>query len=407
MARRILLADDDPAQLELAAHVIRSLDFEVFSASDGASAFEQIRQHRVQLAVLDWMMPELSGVEVCRRLKELPWIVHSIILTAHGTKEDVATALEAGASDYLVKPFNPGELRARLQVGVRILALQEHVTHTQKMESIGQLAAGVAHEINTPAQFVSHNLLYLRDATSGMLHAVDALVEVFKRLSRDEPISAELMQKTESVLNEVELDYARDEIPLAIGESIDGIQRVADIVQAMKQFSHPVSVQRVFVNLNDSIEKTATISRGEWKTVADLDLDLDPELPEVECVPGEMSQVLLNLIVNAAHAIAELGADDEQKGKIAISTRAQGDRVTIAISDTGKGIPPEIRSRIFEPFFTTKEVGKGTGQGLAVAYEIIVRQHRGTIEFESELGRGTTFKVCLPVSSTFDLDESS
>jgi signal transduction histidine kinase len=399
MPRRVLVADDDPAQLKLALHMIRSLDFEVFSATDGASALEQIQRNRIQLAVLDWMMPDYSGVQVCQRLAELPWIVHSIILTARESKEDLAEALAAGASDYLVKPFHPGELRARLQVGARLLSLQERSTHMQKMESIGQLAAGVAHEINTPAQFVSDNLRFLKDSLGALMRVVDAHQEIVARLEGGQAIPAEMLEKVRGLLEEVDVDYVREEVPLALAQSIDGIERVAKIVRSMKQFSHPGSSHCMLVDLNEALESTATVSRGEWKLVADLALDLDADLPEVECSPGEISQVFLNLVVNAAHAIVEACRDGQKKGVIGISTRRDGDHVRIAISDTGAGIPEPARKRIFEPFFTTKEVGKGTGQGLAIAHDVIVRQHRGTIDFDTEVGRGTTFVIRLPMRS--------
>jgi signal transduction histidine kinase len=406
MARRILVADDDPAQLKLALHMIRSLDFEVFSATTGASALDQIQRNRIQLALLDWMMPDYSGVQVCERLSELPWIVHSIILTARESKEDMAEALAAGASDYLVKPFHPGELRARLQVGARLLSLQERSTHLQKMESIGQLAAGVAHEINTPAQFVSDNLRFLRDSIGGLMSLVEGHQDIVARLGRREPIPDEMLEKARESLQEVDVEYAREEVPLALAQSIEGIERVAKIVRSMKQFSHPGSSQSTLVDLNEALESTVTVSRGEWKLVADVELDLDSDLPEVECSPGEVNQVFLNLVVNAAHAIAEVGRDEEHRGVIGISTRRDGDWVRVAISDTGGGIPEPVRKRIFEPFFTTKEVGKGTGQGLAIAHDVIVRQHGGTIEFETEVGRGTTFVIRLPIRSAVQPPEA-
>ncbi len=395
--RRLLVADDDAAQLRLALHIVRSLGFEVYSAADGVQALRQIREHRIQLAVLDWMMPELSGVDVCRELKNLPWLTHSIIVTAHGTTADLAPALEAGASDYVVKPFKPEELCARLQVGARILSLQERATQTQKLESIGQLAAGIAHEINTPAQFVGDNLRFLRDSVAGLLAAVGAQAELLGRLARGESLEAELLRQTLATVEELDFEYLRSEIPMAFAQSIDGVDRVAKIVGAMKQFSHPGVSDRIHVNLNEAIESTVTVSRGEWKLVAEVEVDLDPELPDVECAPGEINQVLLNLIVNAAHAIADVSSERE-KGHIRIATRREETQVRISISDTGKGIPREIRERIFEPFFTTKEVGKGTGQGLAIAYEVVVRQHKGSIEFESEAGKGTTFTVRLPIA---------
>ena len=273
-------------------------------------------------------------------------------------------------------------------------AMEMQLRQSQKLESVGQLAAGVAHEINTPLQFCGDNVRFLEDMLGRLLRAVDAQLELFARVRQGESVGKEMIEKVESMLVEADLEYGRHEIPMALSQSIDGIDRVAKIVHAMKKFSHPGGSQRTLLDLNESLQSTVIVSRGEWKHLADIELDLDPELPEVECMPGEINQVMLNLIVNAAHAIADVGGS---KGRIRISTRLEGERVRIDISDTGKGIPPKIRHRIFEPFFTTKEVGKGTGQGLAIAYEVIVRQHGGAIEFESEVDRGTTFTVRLPL----------
>jgi signal transduction histidine kinase len=177
------------------------------------------------------------------------------------------------------------------------------------------------------------------------------------------------------------------------------VERVAKIVRAMKEFSHPGSKDKAAVNLNQSIESTITVARSEWKYVADLILDLEPSLTPVQCVPGEFNQVIMNLVINAAHTIADVVGDGSQgKGLITISTRRDGDWVEIRIQDTGKGIPKEIQHRMFEPFFTTKAVGKGTGQGLAMARSVIVEKHGGTITFETEEGRGTTFTIRLPMN---------
>jgi signal transduction histidine kinase len=212
-------------------------------------------------------------------------------------------------------------------------------------------------------------------------------------------LTDDLIEKVEKAKEETDIQYLSEEIPKALDQSLDGIGRVSKIVHAMKEFSHPGVDERVSANLNGSIESTITVSRNEWKYVAELETAFDPTLPSVQCFPGEFNQVILNLITNAAHAISKkLGKMPTEKGKITVSTSGQGEWVEVRITDTGTGIPEEIRERVFDPFFTTKEVGKGTGQGLAIAHSVIVEKHGGSITFETVEGEGTTFIIRLPVN---------
>lgn len=210
-----------------------------------------------------------------------------------------------------------------------------------------------------------------------------------------------LVTGVEAAMERADLGYLRQEIPKAIEQSLEGIERISKIVRAMKEFSHPGADEKTSIDLNGSIESTITVARNEWKYVADMETDFDPSLPLVPCLPGEFNQVILNIIVNAAHAIAaKTGGEPERKGTIFVSTRVRDGWAEVRIRDTGTGIREEIRSRIFDPFFTTKEVGKGTGQGLAISHSVIVEKHGGTIGFETETGIGTTFIVRLPLSET-------
>jgi signal transduction histidine kinase len=186
-------------------------------------------------------------------------------------------------------------------------------------------------------------------------------------------------------------------MPRAIQQSLEGVQHVSRIVKAMKDFSHPGIDRKVAVDLNRAIETTLTVARNELKYVADTVTQLDPQLPPVPCLPGEINQVLLNLVINAAHAIADaLPPGEQRRGRITVSTQCFEDMVELRVSDTGTGIPEDVRSRIFEPFFTTKPVGRGTGQGLSLAHAVVVNKHGGQIWFDTELGKGTTFIVRLP-----------
>lgn len=254
--------------------------------------------------------------------------------------------------------------------------LQQQLAQAQKLESIGQLAAGIAHEINTPVQYIGDNAHFLSTAFQDLLGVID----------RRQPPETD-----------ADLDYLRNEIPNAIGQMQEGVDRVAGIVRAMKRFSHPGPVEKLPMDINQAIESTVLVSRNEWKYVAELTTDLDPSMPLVPCIAGEFNQVILNLIVNAAHAIADVSKDPGAKGAIRIRTRKMAGRAEIRLADTGGGIPEAIRPKVFDPFFTTKPVGKGTGQGLAIAHSVIVQKHKGSIEFESETGKGTTFVIQLPL----------
>jgi signal transduction histidine kinase len=270
----------------------------------------------------------------------------------------------------------------------------------QKLESVGQLAAGIAHEINTPIQYIGDNIHFIEESFA----ALSGLLQEYQKLAaavRTNTVTPAVLSAVESSIQKTDLDYLSKEIPLAVEQSLQGVSHVSHIVNAMKEFSHPGSREKVALDLNHAIEMTVTVARGEWKYVAEMVTDFAPGLPPVPCLPGEFNQVILNLIINAAHAIGEVVKPvNGSKGTIRISTRLDGAWVEIRISDTGTGIPEEIRDRIFDPFFTTKEVGKGTGQGLTIARSVIVDKHGGALTFESEVGRGTTFIIRLPATGS-------
>ena len=268
-----------------------------------------------------------------------------------------------------------------------------------KLESIGQLAAGIAHEINTPTQYIGDNTRFVQDAFKDLL----GLLEHYEKLlaaNKAGAVSTELVAEVEAAIAKADLSYLTEEIPKAIAQSLQGVERVTKIVRAMKDFSHPGSDEKTPLDLNKAIDSTITVARNEWKYVAELVTDFDPGLPPVPCLPAEFNQVILNLIVNAAHAISDVVGDGSKgKGNIHVSTRRDGEWVEIRVRDTGTGIPEKARAKIFDPFFTTKAVGKGTGQGLAIAHAVVVEKHGGAISFETETGKGTTFIIRLPLTA--------
>lgn len=274
--------------------------------------------------------------------------------------------------------------------------LEMRLLQAQKLESIGHLAAGIAHEINTPIQYVGDNTSFLAEAFGSIGILLDQVDVATEKAGAVPPEFSEAWNKSKE---ELDLKYIREEVPKAIQQSIDGVMRVAQIVKAMKEFSHPENNNKCSTNINDAVASTVTVSTNEWKYVAELEINLDRSLPAVPLYAGEFNQALLNVIVNAAHAIEDVtGKWATQKGKITISTKNCGDKVQICVSDTGRGIPEAIRSKIFNPFFTTKEVGRGTGQGLPMVRNCIEKRHGGCVKFESELGKGTTFILELPLT---------
>jgi PAS domain S-box-containing protein len=275
--------------------------------------------------------------------------------------------------------------------------LEAQLIQAHKLESVGQLAAGIAHEINTPTQYVGDNTHFLKDAFTDLVSLMDRYKELLLA-GKTGSVTDDLVQTVEAAVEQADVGYLTEEIPRAIGESLEGVERISRIVRAMKDFSHPGKKEKTPIDINKAIETTIIVARNEWKYVADMVTDFDSSLPLVPCLPGDFNQVILNLITNAAHAIADVVGDGSQgKGTITVSTRPNGQWAEIRVSDTGPGIPEAIRNKVFDPFFTTKEVGKGTGQGLTISRSVIVDKHRGTLDFETEAGKGATFLIRLPL----------
>jgi len=523
---KVLVADDDPVALEFTTELLSDCGYDVMRVTNGTDALKYLEaEDGPSLAVLDWVMPDVDGTDVCRRIRaaQNSRYIYMILVTARDDPKAVVEALGAGADDCVRKPFNPQELRARLDAGSRIMVqralqeseerfqsafeyagvgmaiaqlsgrflqvnqalcdflgyakqdfltktlreitclkddaetefglqqlacgslktyqaeerclhknghtvwghialslvrnadgkptaffaqvhdvterrrLEEQLRQAQKLEAIGQLAAGISHEINTPTQYVGDNTRFVKDSWSA-IHEVISMARQIHAESTTGSVSQESLARLGASMQKQDLDYLLAEIPRAIEQSLDGVQRVAKIVRAMKEFSHPGSEEKQPIDINHAIQTTITVARSEWKYVADIETRLQPNLALVPCHAGGFNQVILNLLINAAHAIKDVVGDgSERKGRILITTRQDGDWVEISVQDTGTGMPDAIRTRIFEPFFTTKPVGKGTGQGLALAHSTIVREHGGRLWFETEIGKSTTFFIRLPL----------
>ena len=289
--------------------------------------------------------------------------------------------------------------------------LEQQLQQSQKLESVGQLAAGVAHEINTPMQYVGDNLDFLRnkiEKLSPLLEPVPEMLAISSRVPDLSERETRLFDDMQDCITTTKGSRILGQITEAIDDSRDGIQHVSRIVRAMKEFAHPGQEEKSPVDINRAIESTIAVTTNEWKYVADVTTCLDDSIPLVPAIAGELNQVFLNILVNAAHAIGDANKEGAgSKGTITVTTRGAGECVEVSIADTGTGIPDELTQRIFDPFFTTKEVGRGTGQGLAIAYAVVVQKHGGKLWCESTIGKGTTFFIHLNVCADHMIEESS
>ena len=407
----LVFADDSPAQRAMVSSVLADA-YRVVAVADGAAVLRVVQEERPDAILSDLHMPGLGGVDLLRLVKADPRLRHIPFILITGEERAGLRTLESGADDFLRKPYGPEELRARVAAAVRshrmfrelqvqhaelvrihseskrlMLELQQ----AQKLEAIGRLAAGIAHEINTPIQFIGDNTSFLKSAFAHIVSLLRTYQEAVSR-GRLESATAEALA---SVAEEEDISYFIEQVPGTIASTLEGVERVARIVRAMKEFAHPDQKEMTSTDLNRALEATVQVTRSEYKYVADVNVAFRP-ISSVLCHAGEINQVFLNIIVNAAHAIEDVVRASGVRGEIGVATRQDGDQVVVSISDTGGGIPEEIRHKVFDPFFTTKDVGRGTGQGLAIARSVVQR-HQGRISFESTMGTGTTFEIRLPV----------
>jgi len=277
--------------------------------------------------------------------------------------------------------------------------MQQNLIQSQKLESVGQLAAGIAHEINTPVQYIGDNIRFLHQATESLIGIIDLVSDM---INISDAIDEEQIKNSRIIKDKLansEIGFFKDEIPLSIKQSLEGVEHISKIVKAMKEFAHPGGADKGLMNINRILENVITISRNEWKYAAIIKTELEESLPQVVGYANEISQVLLNMIINSAQALNEkYDGGNAGKGIISISTLSTAQEIEIHIHDTGTGVPEHLRSKLYDPFFTTKDVGKGTGQGLYLAHDIIVNKHGGNIELNSLEGEFTEFVIHLPMN---------
>jgi signal transduction histidine kinase len=420
-----------------------SITFSMDSAYQGQEGLELLRAARsvgkpYALAFVDMRMPPgWDGVETISHLWAEDPDLQVVICTAYSDQSwsDVLRALGDRESLLILKkPFDNIEVAQMASALTRKWAFQQQLrtrmddleevvrkrTHSleelneqlqrqmserirmeaelrlaQKLEAVGQLAAGIAHEINTPLQYVGDSVHFLRDSFGDLLAVTSAFhrcVDVLATVPGHEGLVAEAAEARETG----DLDYLEESVPKGLDRALQGIEHVSKIVRALKEFAHPGQKEKAAGDLNRALENALIVSRNEYKFVADVETDFGA-LPPVLCDLSELNQVFLNLLINGAHAIGDKVNGTELKGTIRVRTLQTGDWVRVTISDSGGGIPASISDRIFDPFFTTKPVGKGTGQGLAIARTIVVDKHGGRLSFETEPGQGTSFHIDLPI----------
>ncbi len=316
---------------------------------------------------------------------------HTRLLNQLETKNQALATAHAELATAHVRLVQDGIEQRRLELELR---------QAQKLEAVGRLAAGVAHELNTPLQFVSDSVAFVAESVRDLIATVgryrSVLNDVVDTDTRDQIASA--LDRLDQVDGDLDLPFLIDQTPGAVGLSREGLTRMADIVRAMKEFAYADSTDLVLMDVNQALANTLTISRAEYRAFADVVTCFGP-VPPIHCRAGEVSQVFLNLIVNAGHAIEDRMKDTGERGTITVTTGLVDGRIEVSVSDTGTGIPEAIRDRIYDPFFTTKVVGRGSGQGLAISRNVIVDKHGGSLDFESEVGRGTTFRIRLALDS--------
>jgi signal transduction histidine kinase len=416
---RVLVAEDDAVSRWRLQHFLEQWGHEVTAARDGFEAWRLFLDGDFPVVITDWLMPEMDGVELVRRIRSdhprgHQGYVYLIFLTARTEKAAVVEGMEAGADDFLSKPFDLDELHVRLRAGERIIGLERSLAEqnralketqsalyqSAKLAGLGRLAAGVAHEINNPIGYVTNNVAVLRRDVAAALDLLDKYREGRPALQSAAPDLAALTARLEE---EIDLTFTRENLPRLFDKALEGLQRVRDIVRNLRDFAHLDEADFKEADLNAGLLATVEILRHEMKQKMLQVRSRLGDLPPLHCHPGKINQVFLNLLTNAVQACAPCGTIEVRSRYEGPPAACNGDghdgadgEIVVEVEDNGCGICEEHLPHIFEPFFTTRLVGQGMGLGLAVSYSI-VRDHGGALEVESAVGRGSTFRVCLPL----------
>ncbi|MDY0131504.1 MAG: response regulator [Desulforegulaceae bacterium] len=394
----IIIAENNPDSSKLVQNLLSKENYVFHLAKNGKEAIELLKTTKSRIIIYNWKMPGIDGVNFCKKIRtdfSTPYI-YIIFLTSTPDIEKMVSAFDAGADDYLEKPLNPKEMVARIKAGIRTIKLQDkfekaniQLVNSEKMAAVGQLSAGIAHEINNPTSFVKSNLETLRGYMDDFIDAGKKLNTVFELNLQGKLPNKQEMDEISNYLEKIDINFLLKDVGDLLKDCIEGINRVSKIVTDMKNFAHPGNAMAKPSDINKGIESTLNVIWPEIKYKAKIIKEYG-EIPKINCLPQKLNEVFMNIILNASHSI-------EEKGIISIKTYLKNNSIIIEIADNGKGIPKEDLPKIFDPFFTTKPVGKGTGLGLNIAYNII-KMHKGTIEAKSEVGKGTLFIIALPVN---------
>lgn len=403
---QLLVVEDDLVTGSLLKKVLTKQGYDVSHETNGSDALKAIRSSSFRIIITDWMMPEMDGPTLCRHIREmdLPQYVYIILLTAKDSKRDAVTGLEAGADDYIIKPYDNHELIARIRAGRRLVELEDSIREAQgklarseKLAAVGHLAAGVAHEINNPIGFISSNLTSLKGYVQDMLTMIACYREMAHKLDasiKEASLDADLprlVNRSMAMEDEYDIDFVLEDADDLVGDCHDGTQRIKAIVHEMRYFAHPEIQSIEPHSLQAIVNKIMTDVESQLPNDVEIDTAID-DLPEIHCNAPHIEQALTNLVANAIDAT-------EAGGRITIRGYRENDAAVVQISDNGRGIDATHLSKVFDPFFTTKPVGQGIGLGLTTALNII-RMHNGSIEVTSAENDLTTFSVRLPVSDS-------
>jgi len=413
----ILIVDDNPTNIKVMYEVLEEAGFRVLIAKNGESALAKLQAVTPDLILLDVMMPGIDGFETCRRLKAnlATQDIPVIFMTALSEVDEKVKAFALGAVDYITKPFQQAEVVARVNLHLKLRHLtqklkelvtetvsdlnesQLHLLQSEKMSALGQLVAGVAHEINNPVCFINGNLIHAEKYVQDLIAHL--------RLYQQEASQIDIENHAEAI----DLEYLLEDLPSLTNSMKQGTKRIQDISVSLRNFSRVDSTAKVKFDIHEGIDSTLLILKHRLKANGNQpEIKVIKEygnLPLIECFPGQINQVFMNLLANAIDAIEESNQHQSHEYKnnysqITIRTFSLNDVVKIQIQDSGMGIPEDVKPKIFEQLFTTKLMGKGTGLGLAISQQIIVEKHQGKIEVYSELGKGTEFTIIVPIKAT-------
>jgi signal transduction histidine kinase len=417
----ILIVDDTPTNLDVISEALSDAGFDVAIATSGERALQQLERRSADLILLDVMMPGMNGFETCQHLKTNPKTcdIPVIFMTALSDTDSKVQALEIGAVDYITKPFQEKEVLARVKTHLQLRHLtqslenrvaektaqlqasQIKIIQTEKMSALGQLVAGVAHEINNPVGFISGNLSHAEEYIKNMLHLISLYQQHYS-----EPVP-----EIQEELDEIDLDYLREDLPKLIESMQTGIHRIRNISISLRNFSRTDNDRPVLFNIHEGINSTILIlkhrlQKNDTRPAIAIIKEYG-DLPQIECYAGQLNQVFMNLLANAIDALDESNQSQNTQNiktnlnQIIIKTELTNERKSalVRIQDTGIGMTDEVKNRIFKHSFTTKEVGKGTGLGLAIAHSIVVDKHFGTLSVNSNIGQGTEFVITIPIQA--------